>query len=87
MGGLFGLGFGEIFLILVGIGVVLGPEKMKDMIRSSASTAGEFQTELSKVPEEFQKGLEEGEIEARSRKAKEVKAEKVPSENKDTTSS
>lgn len=71
--GLFGLGTGEIFLILIGIGVVLGPQKLLEMVRSSPKVLDEYKEELSKIPEEFQKGMEEGEIEARSRKAKPVK--------------
>jgi Sec-independent protein translocase protein TatA len=71
--GLFGLGGLEIAVILVGVGLVLGPEKIMDMMRSSGDTANEFKEELSKVPEEFKKGMEEGEIEARSRKARPIK--------------
>ena len=67
---LFGLGLGEIVLVLVGIALVLGPEKLGEMVRSSSETAKEYQQELSKVPDEFQKGMAEGEIEARARKAK-----------------
>lgn len=71
--GLFGLGTLEILVILVGIGVVLGPEKIMEMVRSSGDTANEYKEELSKIPDEFKKGLEEGETEARSRKAKVIK--------------
>lgn len=80
--GLFGLGTGEIFLILIGIGIVLGPQKLLDMARSSPQILSEYKDELSKIPEEFQKGMEEGEIEARSRKAKPVKKVDVAT-NKD----
>jgi Sec-independent protein translocase protein TatA len=73
MMGLFGLGTGEIVLILIGIAVVLGPEKLIEMAKSSGDTANEFKEELSKIPDEFKKGMEEGEIEARSRKAKPMK--------------
>ena len=68
--GLFGLGFAEIGVILVVLGFVLGPETLGRLARGSASMAKEYQQELSKVPEEFQKGLEEGEADARARKAK-----------------
>jgi Sec-independent protein translocase protein TatA len=71
--GLFGLGFVEILVIVVGVGVVLGPEKIVDMLKSSGSTAKEFKDELSRVPDEFQKGMAEGEMEARSRKARVIK--------------
>jgi Sec-independent protein translocase protein TatA len=80
--GLFGLGTGEILLILIGIGVVLGPQKLLDMVRSSPQALSEYKDELSKIPEEFQKGMEEGEIEARSRKAKPIKKVDVTT-NKD----
>jgi Sec-independent protein translocase protein TatA len=68
--GLFGLGGFEIAVICVGIGVVLGPQKIGDLLRSTGQTASEFKNELDKVPDEFQKGYEEGQIESRSRKAK-----------------
>lgn len=67
---LFGLGLAEIVIILVGVAVVLGPEKLGEMVRSSSDTAKEYQQELSKIPDEFQKGMAEGEIDARARKAK-----------------
>jgi Sec-independent protein translocase protein TatA len=70
--GLFGLGGLEIAIICVGVGVVLGPQKIASLIRASGETAGEFKNELSKVPDEFQKGYEEGQVEARSRKAKPI---------------
>jgi Sec-independent protein translocase protein TatA len=71
--GVFGLGFGEIAIIVVIAAFVLGPEKIGAILRSSGETANEFKEELSKVPDEFKKGLEEGEVEARSRKAKKIK--------------
>jgi Sec-independent protein translocase protein TatA len=71
--GLFGLGGLEIAVILIGVGVVLGPERILEMVRSSGDTAEEYKKELSKVPDEFKKGMEEGEMEARSRKAKVIK--------------
>jgi Sec-independent protein translocase protein TatA len=60
-------------IIVVIAAFVLGPEKIGAMLRSSGETANEFKEELSKVPDEFKKGLEEGEVEARSRKAKKIK--------------
>lgn len=67
------MGFAEIAIIGVILGFILGPEKIMDLLRSSGSTANEFKNELSKVPDEFKKGLEEGELEVRSRKAKRIK--------------
>jgi sec-independent protein translocase protein TatA len=73
--GIFGLGFPEIALILVALAFLLGPEALANLARDTGKAAGEFTDELKNVPEEFKKGLEEGEIEARSRKAKRIKPE------------
>lgn len=62
----FGLGLPEIAIILVAAAFLLGPRKIAELGRD----AGKMTKELKKVPEEFQKGLEEGEIEARSKRAK-----------------
>lgn len=64
--GLFGLGAPEIAIILVAAAFVLGPQKLAEF----GKDAGKMAAELKGVPKEFQKGLEEGESEARSRKAK-----------------
>ncbi|KAI2500407.1 hypothetical protein MHU86_14078 [Fragilaria crotonensis] len=74
--GLFGLGLPEIAVILVAGLLVVGPEKISEMVRASGQVAGELKNELRDVPEEFKKGLEEGETNARSSKAK--KMEPVP---------
>jgi Sec-independent protein translocase protein TatA len=68
--GLFGLGGLEIAIICVGIGIVLGPQTIGNLLRSTGKTASEYKIELSKVPDEFRKGYEEGQVDARSRKAK-----------------
>ena len=73
MQGLFGLGFAEIAIILVAVGFVLGPQTIGKLARSSADQASALKDELGRVPEEFQKGLEEGESNVRSRKAKKIK--------------
>jgi sec-independent protein translocase protein TatA len=65
---LFGLGFTEIAIILVAAAFLLGPQKIAELGRD----AGKMTKELKKVPEEFQKGLQEGEIEARSKRAKQM---------------
>lgn len=75
--GLFGLGAPEIVIILVAAAFLLGPEKLAEL----GKDAGKMATELKEVPKEFQKGLEEGEIEARSKKAKVIK--KLPKESKE----
>ena len=74
--GLFGLGLPEIAIILVASLFVLGPEKISEIVRASGQMAGELKDELRDVPDEFKKGLEEGETNARSSKAK--KMEPVP---------
>jgi sec-independent protein translocase protein TatA len=72
-GGLFGLGPAEIAIIFVAGAFVLGPQKLGELLKSSGKMVMEFKEELNDVPEEFKKGLEEGEVNARSRKAKEMK--------------
>ncbi len=66
--GLFGLGGAEIAVIVV-LGVfLLGPQKISELGRQAGRASSDFKD----IPKEFQKGLEEGEIEARSNKAKEM---------------
>jgi sec-independent protein translocase protein TatA len=72
--GFFGLGAPEIIIILIAGAFVLGPQKLAEL----GKEAGKMSSDLKDVPKEFQKGLEEGEIEARSRKAK--KMEEDPEE-------
>lgn len=69
---LFGLGVPELALIAVAAIILIGPSNLAGVVKDSGKAAGEFSKELKKVPEEFQKGLEEGEAEARSRKAKKI---------------
>jgi len=64
--GLFGLGAPEIAIILVAAAFLLGPQKLAELGKDAGKIAGE----LKEVPKEFQKGLEEGEAQARSLKAK-----------------
>lgn len=56
---------------------MIGPSKLLQFSREAGEVAskstsglGDEWGELKNIPEEFQKGIEEGEIEARSRKAK-----------------
>lgn len=70
---LFGLGLPEIALIAVAAFFLLGPQKVGELVKDSGKAAGELADELKNVPTEFQKGMEEGETEARSRKAKKIK--------------
>ncbi|CAJ1950506.1 unnamed protein product [Cylindrotheca closterium] len=64
--GLFGLGAPEIGVILVAAAFLLGPEKLAEFGKDAGKIAGE----LKEVPAEFQKGLEEGEKQAKMAKAK-----------------
>ena len=64
--GLFGLGAPEIAIILVAAAFLLGPQKLAELGKDAGKIAGE----LKEVPKEFQKGLEEGEQQALSLKAK-----------------
>lgn len=66
--GLFGLGVPEIAIIAVAAVFVLGPENIGKLGRE----AGKMSSEFKDIPAEFQKGIEEGEIEARSKRAKQM---------------
>ena len=81
--GLFGLGLGEIGVILVVVGLVLGPQNLGRVVSASSTRAQELAEGAKKVPEEFQKGMEEGESDARSRKAKRIKVIKPGDEGFD----
>ena len=81
MQGLFGLGLGEIAVILVVVGFVLGPQTLGRLVKTSANRASAIKDELQRVPEEFQKGVEEGESNARSRKARVIKVVKDEDED------
>jgi sec-independent protein translocase protein TatA len=70
---LFGLGPAELAIIGIAAIFLIGPSKLGEFTRSAGEVAGKEAAawkELKNIPEEFQKGLEEGEIEGRSRKAK-----------------
>ena len=73
----FGLGPGELILIFLAGLIVIGPSKLLQFSKEAGEVAGKTAaglgdewSEIKSIPEEFQKGVEEGEIEARSRKAK-----------------
>eukprot|EP00555_Chaetoceros_dichaeta_P004338 CAMPEP_0198264144 /NCGR_PEP_ID=MMETSP1447-20131203/14912_1 /TAXON_ID=420782 /ORGANISM="Chaetoceros dichaeta, Strain CCMP1751" /LENGTH=174 /DNA_ID=CAMNT_0043952997 /DNA_START=14 /DNA_END=538 /DNA_ORIENTATION=- len=67
--GVFGLGGGEVAVILVAIVILVGPQKIAGDL---GKNAGGIVSEFKDVPEEFRKGLDEGEVEARSRVAKQM---------------
>lgn len=68
--GLFGLGAPEIVVILVAVAFLLGPEKLAELGRDAGKVAGELKEVPKEFQTEFRKGLDEGETDARSRKAK-----------------
>jgi sec-independent protein translocase protein TatA len=72
--GLFGLGPAEVAIILVAAAFVLGPEKLASLGKDAGKIAGE----LKEVPKEFQKGLSEGEMQAKTMTTKNIEeVEKV----------
>jgi sec-independent protein translocase protein TatA len=81
--GLFGLGAAEIAVILLVVVFVLGPDQIGRMAgKMAGQIKGEYDglpDELKKIPEEFQKGLEESTENARARNAK--KMDPVPKDN------
>lgn len=70
---LFGLGGPEIVVIGLCILFLLGPQKLAELARGAGNAATDFKD----VPKEFQKGLEEGEVNVRSRKAKPIDRKSV----------
>ncbi len=66
--GFFGLGAPEIIIILIAAAFLAGPQKLAEL----GKEAGKMSSDFKDVPAEFQKGFEEGEIEARSRVAKQM---------------
>ena len=73
----FGLGPGELILIAIAGLLVVGPTKLLRLSKEAGEVAGKTASglgdewdEIKSIPEEFQMGVEEGEIDARSRKAK-----------------
>mmetsp|Transcript_26230 Transcript_26230/g.55356 ORF Transcript_26230/g.55356 Transcript_26230/m.55356 type:complete len:185 (-) Transcript_26230:430-984(-) len=73
----FGLGPAELLIVAIAGLIVIGPSKLLQFSKEAGSAAGKTASEfgdewsdLKRIPGEFQKGVEEGEIEVRSRKAK-----------------
>lgn len=83
--GLFGLGAAELLVIAAVGAFIVGPEKLGSMVGSLKGGLDDGLAEdLKRIPEEFQKGVEQGEATARARNAK--KMEPVPEdEGNDTT--
>lgn len=75
---LFGLGPAEVAIVLVAGLAVMGPTRLLEYSKGAGEVAGktvagigdEWGGGLRSIPEEFRKGVEEGEIEARGRKAR-----------------
>ena len=74
--GLFGLGGPEIAVILAVGAFLVGPQQIGNFVGKLKSDFDDVPEELKRIPEEFQKGIEEGEINARARNAK--KMDKLP---------
>jgi sec-independent protein translocase protein TatA len=64
--GLFGLGAPEIGVILVAAAFLLGPDKLAEFGKDAGKIAGE----LKEVPKEFQRGMDQGEAQAKATKSK-----------------
>ena len=73
---MFGLGFGEIILVLVVALLVLGPEKLPAL----AKTLGKGMREFRRAASEFQRGFNEMEQEANRAVAEKPQLETVHSE-------
>jgi Sec-independent protein translocase protein TatA len=75
--GVFGLGPIEIVIILAAGAFLVGPQKLGTMAGNlGSSLGGDIPDDLKKIPAEFKKGVELGEANARSKKAKPM--DKVP---------
>ena len=76
--GLFGLGAAEIGIIVVAAAFIIGPQQISSMAGNMAGKVkGEYEglpEELKKIPSEFQKGFEEGSVNAKARNAKQMEA-------------
>lgn len=71
--GLFGLGLPEIAVILAVGAFILGPEKLGNIAGQVKGAAdGGIPEEYKKIPEEFKKGVAEGEVNAKARNAKQM---------------
>jgi sec-independent protein translocase protein TatA len=71
--GLFGLGAAEIAIVVVVAAFLLGPQKIAELGKDAGKIAGELKEVPKEFQKEFSKGLDEGETDARSRKAKPMK--------------
>jgi Sec-independent protein translocase protein TatA len=67
--GLFGLGGGEIAIILAAGAFIIGPQQIGNMVGQVKS---DLPDDLKKIPQEFQKGFEESTENSRARNAKQM---------------
>lgn len=74
--GLFGLGTGEIVIVLAAAAFIIGPESLGNM---AGQLKGDLPDDLKRIPEEFQKGFEESTENSKARNAKQMEA--VPDED------
>jgi len=75
----FGFVPAELLVVAIAGLIFIGPSKLLQFSKEAGSVAGkngsglgDEWSNLKAIPEEFQKGAEEGEVEARSRKAKDM---------------
>jgi sec-independent protein translocase protein TatA len=78
--GIFGLGGPEIAIILVAAAFLIGPQQLGKVAGQFKNELDNVPDELKKIPKEFQKGVEEGETNARARNAKQMKPPPADSE-------
>lgn len=76
--GLFGLGAGELVIVLAAAAFIIGPENLGNM---AGQLKADVPDDLKRIPEEFQKGFEESTENSRARNAKQMEA--VPEEDSD----
>lgn len=75
--GLFGLGLPEITIISVAAFFVFGPQFLTRLTAKNLGRGmGKLSNEIKDIPIQFQKGMEEGRIEAKSRNARSINATK-----------
>jgi sec-independent protein translocase protein TatA len=73
---LFGIGLGELFLILVLALIVLGPERLPEVARQLGRTLAQLRREADQLTAEFQRSLE---LAAQERREQRLGAGSAPS--------
>jgi Tat protein translocase TatB subunit len=65
---LFGIGAGELLLILALALVVLGPEKLPEVAGQIGRTVADFRRQASELTSEFQRGLDTASLERKEQR-------------------